>query len=168
MASKKKTAKEVKVDAPKKATKKKTRKKVSRITSHTSLYAGLYDKDIIRKSLLEAMKETIILLQRYQKIAVMREQRIILEEQMRKLLSGMSANLNDFKTTLPPLPRVEKPKTIKTKKDNSIRTELQEVDKLLEMQTRNKSMLGGLGHEFDDLGKQLEDIDVKLRELERL
>ena len=135
MASKKKTAKEEKVEAPKKTVKKKARKRAPRTNTHTSLYAGLYDKDIIRKSLLEAMKETIILLQRYQKIAVMREQRIILEEQMRKLLTGMSANLNDFKTTLPPLPKVEKPKAAKSSKKSSIRSELAEVDKLLEMQT---------------------------------
>ena len=79
----------------------------------------------------------------------------------------MSANLNDFRTTLPPLPKVEKPKIVKTKKNSIISTELREIDKLLEMQTR-KPILGGLGHEFDNLGKQLEDIDSKLRELERL
>jgi hypothetical protein len=168
MAKKKQqAAKEVKEEPSKKEVKKKPRKRIAR-SPKTSLYAGLYDKDAVRKSLLEAMKETIILLQRYQKVAVMREQRIILEEQMRKLLSGMSSNLSDFKTTLPPLPRVEKPKAQKAKKKSTMKAELQEVDRLLEMQAKNKPVFGGLGHEFDDLGKQLQNIDAKLRELENL
>jgi hypothetical protein len=154
--------------ATKISVKKKSSKQSTVHVNHTSLYAGLYDREEVRRSLLEAMKETIILLQRYQKIAVMREQRILLEDQMRKLLSGMSRNLSDFKVTLPKLPKVEKPKVPKEKK-REMKADLKEIDKLLEMPVRNRDIVeGGLGHEFDSLGKQLAAIDMKLKELERM
>ncbi|MFT4309609.1 MAG: hypothetical protein ACMXYL_03925, partial [Candidatus Woesearchaeota archaeon] len=168
MMKKKKTVKKKNV-AKKKPARKASRKKMpSRKKHHTSLYAGIYDKEEVRKSLLEAMKETIIILQRYQKIAVMREQRIILEEEMKKIFSGMSENLSDFRSTLPELPKQEKPKRERIRLPKPIKfvpekPDLKEIDKLLEAPLRNKTSIGGLGHEFDNLGKKLLEIDKKLR-----
>lgn len=107
-------------------------------------YVGLLDSEHMQRELLEARKNALILLKRFQKAVLLREQRLYLEGEIRSAIKDLSSEIHEVMASFPDLPpeEIKKPEPKKPapkkaavkpapKKMNELDRKLAEIDKRL-------------------------------------
>lgn len=73
-------------------------------------YVGLLESESMQRELLEAKKNSLVLLKRIEKAFLLREQRLYLEGELRSAISSLSDEIHRVMENLPELPKEASPK----------------------------------------------------------
>lgn len=78
-------------------------------TEEQQFYVGLMDSERTQRELLEAKKNALILLKRFEKAMLLREQRLYLEGELRSAIGELSDEIHGVMSSFPDLPPEEPP-----------------------------------------------------------
>lgn len=145
-----------------------------KLKEEEQFYVGVKDYKDVRKKILESEKNALIMLQGFQKNIIMKEQRMMLENELKKVIQDLTKGISDFEATMPRVPKQfeehhepenkpEAPKEIPKEKPLSKEFGITSHDNVPEL---DEEKMKKFDSELVRIKDALENIDDKLRDLE--
>lgn len=136
-------------------------------------YVGVGNYKPLRRKILEAEKNALIMLQAFQKNVIMKEQRMMLEAELKKAIQDLTKGIADFENTLPRMPekfrqqKKQESEEKQPKKEKPL-SEALGVTSKYKVPEIGKEKMQQFDSELDRIRGNLENIDEKLRNLEHM
>lgn len=112
------------------------------------LYVGLIESEAMQRELLEARKNALVLLKRFEKLVLLREQRLYVEGELKSSILELSKQIDGVMSSLPELP-----------------AEKQAAPRAAKSAPKSAPKPGP--HAMSEIDRKLADIDARLADLEK-